>query len=129
MSAPFRELFVELPPAVFEALRDIKEGVAAAPEPSHALSEAPRRPPWWESRTLLMAMSERYGWRGANACHRPHDGALDLEALLMCGHTSVVRIDGHTVLLAQRRPDELIDALDRIVADVEQRCSCVRKAE
>lgn len=128
--APFRDLFVELPRAVFESLQAIGGGaIARAREQTHAAVAPPprRRASLFEERHIRLVLA-RYGWRSAGLIRRETVSELQISALLDCGHRQSYRVDEIAILRACNPVDEL-ELLDRVVDRTERICQCVRRAE
>lgn len=126
MSAPFRELVVELPRALFEVLQGIAE---AAVRP--ATMATPRRDSellaFLRGATPRRLFAERYGWLAIEEpIFAADDDAVDLVVRRGCGHRSRVRLDGR--LFTELRPRAALDELDLQLFrhdEHERRCYCV----
>lgn len=123
-SAPFRDLFVELPRAVFDALQAWGEAVivkAQQPAP------APRpRTPTALDRTTLLAW--RYGWREAESWRNPWDCTTEIVALLQCGHRQRYTIEDRA-FLAEPGPAWQLHVIDRVVDNTPRDCYCVLRCQ
>jgi hypothetical protein len=135
VSAPFRELFVELPTAVFETLRAIGEGAVEkartgdyaymfkthyVPRPAPA-----RRASLFESRhTRLIA--HRYGWIDAELRKMIDRDSLQLGVILNCGHLQRYEVNELSILRCSSAADE-VALLDSVVDGTLRGCSCVQR--
>lgn len=122
--APFRDLFVELPAAVFESLQAIGEAaVVKAQRP--APTKAPPRPTLFADHHIRLVLS-RYGWRRAETRRIEHEATTYVLAELDCGHGQMYPVDERSILLAGSPAGE-IELLDRVVERTPRRCYCVRR--
>jgi hypothetical protein len=132
VSAPFRDLFVELPRAVFEVLQGIGEraasdGLAQMHRDLYPARREPRLLTFLRNAEMRRLLAERYGWReiGEPALAVADDG-VDLVIRRACGHRSRVRLDGR--IFDELRPRAAIDELDRHLFRFHERgrrCYCV----
>jgi hypothetical protein len=133
--APFRELFVELPRAVFETLQGIgEEAVRRAGGMEHVLGTLyPARPP-----TLLdvvqseagQALCGRYGWRGFEVRRLADRYETRLVVERSCGHRTACDLWDEVLLAPRTARDALVltDALDEHDR-TGRRCYCVQREE
>lgn len=128
IAAPFRELFIELPRAVFDALQAIGEGAIKQAEVQRdverELSAPARRPSTIDAYVQFVA--HRFGWRRAETRRIEHEATTYILAELDCGHGQKYAVDELSVARC-RGPAEEIDLLDRIVEDTPRRCYCVER--
>lgn len=124
MTAPFRDLFVELPATVFESLQQFGEALLAreqAAQPARAV-----KPPSVVEAYVRWTM-QRYGWRRVETRRIEHGATTHVIAQLNCGHGQRYEVD--EIRLARCRGiSEEIDLLDRIVAETPRRCYCVQRS-
>lgn len=139
MSAPFRELFVELPRAVFEVLRGIGEealrgagGVAnmdsAADMFKAAYAPRPQRSSLFSHRCIRLVLQRYNNWTHAEIERAVDEDALDLVVFPECPHWQRYRFHASEIA-ACRGPEDEIDLLDRVVGSTERRCYCVQREE
>jgi hypothetical protein len=125
VSAPFRELFAELPRAVFETLQAIGEEAVARAKPLYA---QPTPAPIWRSGWFCAAMRSRYGWPHLVINLSVVREETEWHALLPCRHLFVMFVDAPT-FVAMRALQDLVGAIDRIVEQTERRCYCVARPD
>jgi hypothetical protein len=127
--APFRDLFVELPRALFAVLQGIGESaVRNTPSPFQ-----PRREPqllmFLRNAGARAVIARRYGWISIDEPKfAPDDDAVDLVVRRACGHLSRVRLDGR--IFEEYRPHAALDELDRRLFrhhERGRRCYCVAR--
>lgn len=128
-ATPFRDLFVELPAAVFEALQAIGEAaVVKAGAPAVARLPRPDRRDSLFTERWIRRVHERYGWHWAELRRHESTEEMQILAALDCGHLQVYIADRRAVALVRGPVDE-IELLDRIVDRTERGCQCVRRPE
>jgi len=122
--APFRDLFVELPAAVFEAMRDLGEAFEAAVVAQAAAVAQVAQPTVRPERRHIQLVSARYGWRAVELVR--HEARLELQivAELECGHRQCYTIDELAIVRAHN-PVAEIELLDHVVDRTERGCQCV----
>lgn len=127
---PFRDLFVELPRAVFETLQAIGEAAVekARRTPltlatmSHVLKTAYRRHPVFDSIAILC---RRHGWRRCVSTRRAATAEIEVAVTRGCGHTSRLIVDE----VAMAAVPDAADHLSRLFEGHDQRgrgCFCVQ---
>lgn len=121
-SAPFRDLFVELPRAVFDALH--AWGEAAIVKAQAPVPVAPFRigPPTALSYPTIL--SARYGWRQCDSWRVEYECRTTIEAVLNCGHRQRYYVTDH---LAANGPHDQIAIIDRVVDNTPRDCCCVQR--
>lgn len=127
MSAPFRELFVELPAALFDALKGI--GEAAVQKAQQSVTEhRPHLPTMRDamasSAAVARALCDRFGWRHYELSRSPMHCETDLFVRRLCGHRDQFALDDRLFHLG---PDEVIDALEDL--NTKRRCFCVPRPQ
>lgn len=138
MSAPFRELFAELPRALFESLQAIDWDAAAAAHRGHGVRrpdalahsfKSDYRPtPRLVSQDYVRHVFARYGWTDAEVRRCPAITQTELIAWLACGHRVVYRIDEIELHRTANAQGELA-LLDRLVDREPRRCCCVPRPD
>lgn len=128
-SDPFRDLFVELPRAVFEALQGIGEAAVTR------ATERMRRPIGrrWTAGDVLREqlvgnhLRSRYGWQSFEAKRLPDRCETRIYVWLGCHHRHVIDLPDQ-LLEHTGRPafEAMLDALDR-EAEQARRCYCVQR--
>lgn len=119
-SSPFRDLFVELPRAVFDALHAWGEAVIVK-----AQQPEPRRPSLFAGKCINVVLA-RYNWRRAETRRIEHECTTYVLAELDCGHGMMYPISDQTIALADNPYDE-IKILDDAIDRTPKRCYCVQK--
>ncbi|MGN6107245.1 MAG: hypothetical protein ACTHU0_19210 [Kofleriaceae bacterium] len=129
-SAPFRDLFAELPRALFETLRGIGEAAVALAESRASASTPGRRSQLsalseaLQTGTLATAICQRYGWSSLEVSRHPSDAALLLCATLPCGHRlGWLRVDEQLLEDAGNPGMVLLRQLDDL-ARHSPKCGC-----
>lgn len=117
--APFRELFVELPRAVFETLQGIGEQAV------RKASEPPRRSTFGtiELNDAAQMICRRYGWRNCEVVRCAASRDFEIGVRLLCGHQLRYVIDDYALASAAHT----IDAIDSAVQENPRFCHCVPK--
>lgn len=118
---PFRDLFVELPRAVFDAMHAWGEAVIVKAQTPTPVVPVVRIPTVLDRTTLL---SWRYGWRRAETQRVESDRATEISALLECGHWQRYVVTDKIVAFG---PPEQIDIVDRVVDSTPRDCYCVQR--
>lgn len=121
-SAPFRDLFVELPRAVFESLHAWGEAVivkAQTPPPRPSL-----RIPTVVDRLYLVC--ERYGWTEARSQRVAECCQMEIWARRSCCHWQRYLVDDLALRLAGHEAAEQLAVLDSIVDRTPRNCYCVQ---
>jgi hypothetical protein len=129
VSAPFRDLFVELPSAVIDVLRAIGEQALTAAQRLEVAefrkSSANAR---LSSAWFLKMLAVYFGWRYVDAERHAHDLTTDLVAVLECGHRVRYKIN-EELLLRVRSPGDEFDLLEYIVATTPRSCVCMHRPQ
>ena len=120
MSAPFRELFVELPATVFETLRGIGE---QAVRQATTARKPPPPPPWWTSVRLGPILAEHWSCYYVERAREATRAVVVFRVQLWCRHG--VRFEVRERALAIAVFDEAFDLIDREFQLAERRCLCV----
>lgn len=125
MDAPFRELFVELPRAVFESLQAVAEAAvvkARLPARRPIATSVPDR--LISERAISYVITERYKIQLLSCRRSPIDHLTQIVAQMECGHS--VRLDVYdNWLLTYHGVAGVIDVLDLAWRHAERKCSCV----
>lgn len=131
----FRELFIELPRAVFETLQGIGEAAVRAAEPVPSTSTAFVRPSavslllnsFEEGSSLNAHMAERLGWRKFTLMRSAMREEIEVRAVRWCGHRVKGFIDEMGLHASPFAPGAFLDALAGIS---ECRwCTCMRRED
>lgn len=132
MSAPFRDLFVELPRAVFETLQAIGEqavrgagGVADMNSSAFLFKSAyapPRQNPWLTD-FAARALAQRYGFRELELRRAAHANEVIGYAIRSCGHRASFRVSEIALAIGVRA--EVIDVFDAAADAAERECCCM----
>jgi hypothetical protein len=119
--APFRDLFVELPLAVFEALQAIGEG-AAAKAGGGSLDTTSLAPTFKSSYPSNLSflhdvgigalLCQRYDWAKCAISRSAVEPAVDFRVTFLCGHRRRFSIDEMKLEVDVHQATALIDALD-----------------
>ena len=128
--ALFRELFIELPRAVFDALQAIGEGAikqAEVQRDARAASAISYRSPSAVEAYVRWAM-RRFGWRRAETRRIAHEAMTYIVVELRCGHGQKYDVDEASIMRCRGAAEE-IDLLDGIVENTPRRCYCVEPEE
>lgn len=129
MTSPFRELFVELPRALFDALQAIGEGAIKQAEvkrdAERRLAEPAAKPSLIDA--YVKWTMGRFGWRRAETRRIAHETTTYILAELDCGHGQKYDVDESRMMRCRGAAEE-VDLLDRIVADTPRRCYCVERS-
>lgn len=120
-SPPFRELFVELPSAVLEVLRDVCEQ-AVAHQPT-AKPSSPSRLSSIQSASRVLA--DRWAVASVDIRPSPMDTDLEFRLTPWCSHTYWFQIDERELLIASAA--DVLDMLDHEVDRAARRCFCVQR--
>lgn len=125
-AAPFRELFVELPRALFESLQAIGE---AAVQRARANAGGPKSPhssfDWLNKAARVLAY--HYGWFEVIRIEREMlDHYSTLVVRLDCMHAQRYRFDELAMLLAANQAD-VANLVCNIIETTEQNCYCVQR--
>ena len=128
----FRDLFIELPRAVFDALQAIGEGavakaggVADMSSMAYAMKTA-YRPTRVRATDCVDALMRRYGWVKAETRMMASLAETYIIAELECGHRMLYELDDRELLLCAS-PAEEIKIIDRVIDRKPRRCSCVMR--
>lgn len=119
MSAPFRELFVELGKAAMDALHAMAE--------PRVQTSSRHNDPWLETRLDRFAINlvmRRLGWLEVETHHR-RDLQTEILAVLACGHRALYLVDDLVMRSAQNPVYALMDAVEK----QPRRCFCVPRQD
>lgn len=127
----FREMFVELPRAVLEALQGIGEQAVRKAQAYKAPEQTRSRTPTLADLFTHVAgiLRERYGWRRAVCVRLADRCSYEITALLSCGHLHRIEIEEELFLHARGgadAADALFDRLDRVRR--QRSCTCIPRA-
>jgi hypothetical protein len=119
--AIFREMFVELPAALFEALKGIGEqAVREAQKPRTTTRATPSA----RADLLLRALQERHGWRSFLSHRSEQRRSFIVRFVRACVIVSVVEYPEQPLHLdARDAVDAAFDFFDR--AELERPCTCI----
>lgn len=122
--APFRDLFVELPRALFETLQGIGEAAIkkAGTPPSPGPLAAAWKPPWWRTEWLWRRLAERWGITALEIGRNATMQTVYLAFRRRCGHCGRGELDERALAIANSNG---LDALDRAFDDAERECYCM----
>lgn len=124
MGAPFRELFAELPAALFDALKGIGEEAVRV---ASVRAASNRRPSLVsslvDSEPLGPWLCERYGWNRVTMSRCAATPDVKICARLACGHVAVYRIPEQAIEDSTNPAFSFIRTLDH--ATQHRPCSCV----
>lgn len=131
-SAPFRELFVELPRALFETLQGIGEqAVRNAPSPAllRDLYPTPRRTfvDTLREPSVGHILCHRFGWGSVSVIRAATEPAVDFRVFLACGHRHRIRVSEMALEDAASPVDVTLRALERGM--LVRSCYCVQREE
>lgn len=126
MSAPFRELFVELPVAVFDALHAFGEALLAREQAQHPVTVQRQRSSFdWLNR-MERVLAVHYGWFEVIRTERSQlDHYTTLVVRLGCMHAQRYRLDELSMLRAGT-PASQVDLVCSIIENTERSCYCVQ---
>ncbi len=125
--AGFRDLFAELPQAVFAALRAIGEQAIEDAKRKNAPSVAYRPSPLetFNTQPISQYLCERYGWShvmtGRNAVRRQ----TDIGGKFPCGHWTSYSIPDEVI--EDAKTVALLDTFDEMVACGGRDCFCMQR--
>lgn len=129
MSAPFRDLFIELPRAVIETLQGIgEEAVRKEHHRQYAPQiEAPTMRAALRSPTVLRCLCERYGWESMEVSRSAECQTTRLWPWWPCGHRQLFELpDALLMAMGRAGIEGLLDDLDR-QSEAGRRCYCVQR--
>jgi hypothetical protein len=113
-SSPFRDLFIELPHALFEGIAE--QAVRAAPPPVHVWAQ-PRWQLLLEHPEFAQFLRREFGWLEIQARIQARRSPLRDEVVVLgrleCGHTHVVIIPEFVLRLTDNLIDTILNAIDR----------------
>lgn len=123
--APFRDLFVELPAAVFEILQSIGNEAAR-----RALPPQPVNPPPTSNLDRIdnagRALARYMGWREVIRTERVQfECWTDILVRLDCGHIQRYRLDD--LVLLRSIGSEWADCTLTTIENTERACQCVQR--
>jgi len=118
MSPPYRELYIELPPAESDTLA-----------PSAPATERPWSPRWLDDPALAGALAAEYGWSSVALTPSAADRVVYGVARLACGHELRLQASAADLAAAGPAGADLVDAVDRAVSRAAGRCYCVELAQ
>lgn len=126
-AAPFRELFVELPRAIFEALQGMAEVAVHRAEDAQRAPLSRGQSATETLKVFVAAVRDRYGWQRTVVERAPYDAAWLITVKLACGHLHRISIDEHWwhSLSKYDLAPAFVDRLDR-EAD-HRSCTCVAR--
>lgn len=119
--APFRDLFVELPAAVFESLQAFAEALlvrASEPAPPPAY-----KPPWWRTEYVWRRLAARWGVAEVEIRRRAGELRVAIVFRRRCGHGG--RGEMNELALVKCDLPGAIAALDRAFDNAERDCCCM----
>lgn len=120
----FRDLFVELPRAVFESLQAIGE---AAVTRAQATTVTPPRSTFGWLASTGRVLAEYYGWLEVIRTERdPLDHYITLVVRLDCLHAQRYRFDELSMLRAGTQAS-MIDLVCEVIEHTERHCQCVQR--
>lgn len=122
----FRDLFVELPRQLFDALKGIGEqAVREAQRPGTVETVGPMLKMLYATETpsINELLRARYGWRRLAISRSAMDASLIVSVKPNCGHPFYFAIDEGRVYASSSMPFALLDALDEHSRD--RVCYCV----
>lgn len=130
----FRDLFIELPRAVFDALRAIGEGaVAKAGGVADMSGMAPAvkaayayQPPLWASAWLWGRLAARYGAEAVEMRRYPQQLMVEMAIRPRCGHPAYSAIDERSLHVAPM--SDLLDVIDEAYDRAERGCYCMARS-
>jgi len=126
-TAPFRDLFVELPHALIEVLRAVvDDAVTKRPEPAPPTTlRSASASDWHES--IIAMIRRRYRLRRLVMQRSASDRVHDVTALLGCGHLNRFTIPDAYLFDGERSSqfERILDALDDGFA--KRLCFCVQR--
>lgn len=139
MSAPFRDLFVELPQALLEVLQGIGEAAVyrcteKRIDDAIARSVEPRRVPrllsFLRNPGPRRMLAEMFGWLDLNEpLHAAMEPAVELRVIRACGHQTWAIISERTLeSLDDLKPHAALDELVRLLLrhhERGRRCTCI----
>jgi hypothetical protein len=123
-NAPFRELFVELPRAVLDALKGIGEAAVKAAQPQSTIAsstykilEAYRHDP------IADAVCVRYGWRNYEVSRSAMHRTTEFGVRWPCKHSARIDIPDWII---EDGSGGILDALDR-AESLGRPCFCMQR--
>lgn len=119
----FRDLFVELPRALFDALQAIGEAAVERARPPIAATPPPFA--WFDR--FVAALRHHYGWREflRVECHEAECWRA-LVVRLSCGHVQRYMLDELAMLRAPSASAALVDLVCSAIENTERHCQCVQ---
>lgn len=124
-AAPLRELFVELPLAVFETLQAIGEAMIA----KQREFQSPRAPayhqPWYLTEPIAKALANRWNVAEVRLVRRADRDAIQVETRRRCGHLTRGVIDERVLHLAVLPSTECVELPDEVFDSSERSCQCM----
>ncbi len=122
--APFRDLFTELPTALFDALKGIAESAIADAERRQAyVSEVNDVIRSYDSAAVARAVCERYGWLRYTMSRSVMHCETEIVVRLPCMHKQVFTLPDQVM---EDSPVAVVDYLD-LVATSGRPCFCVQQ--
>lgn len=120
---PFRELFVELPRAVFETLQAIGEAMVVKQREFQSPRVPAYRQPWWLSVSIGRLLAHRWNVAEVWLSRREDRNAIQVDARRYCGHLARGELDERRLHLAAM--SECVTALDEAFDSSERSCQCM----
>lgn len=124
----FRDLFAELPRALFESLQAIGEAAVERASASTLTTAIPPPFEWLEKLGRLMC--EFYGWR---EFRRVEVNQLEQERVLVvrldCRHIQRYRLDEFSLLRAPAMSAGLVDLVCSTIESTPRACQCVQRPQ
>lgn len=125
--APFRELFVELPRALFETLQGIGEAaVAKATTTTTAGQTLGATRMAYDDGAIARWLCQRFGWVSVTTQRSPALRETHFCARMPCRHWHVIPVDDQ--VLYDSMPGAFIDAIDAYQEDYPRSCYCTPRA-
>jgi hypothetical protein len=122
--APFRDLFVDLPAALFETLKGIAtEAVRRAKVDSYPPGNVERVSTLFDSAQYGRLLCERYGWLNAEMTRSPYDRTTEIGVRWPCKHSAVIVVQDNVLESAT----DVVDALDHVTARHGRPCQCMQR--
>lgn len=127
-AAPFRDLFIELPRTLFEALQGIGEqAVRQATAPPAHVRPSPVSlllRSFEDGSRLHAALAERLGWRKFTLMRSAISDEIEVRAVRWCGHRINAAIHEKSLYAADSTPQAFMLALAAMNLGV---CTCMRR--
>jgi hypothetical protein len=123
---PFRDLFSELPRALFDALKGIGEEAVRKAQPP-IVHRGPSVASQLNDEPIVGYLCQRFGWKSVEVWRHAASRQTGFGGRLLCGHRFAFDISDSTI--EDAHPLRVIDLIDRVWTSVRRvrSCYCVQR--